>query len=247
MKQKSPEVIQRWNSGQVNETLAGRVTAVCRGRFKSFTGTVAQRLANGSFHPLDGEHKWAVQYHEIPRHARLLFSNQMRRTAWRKVERRAKRGLHPAELSQTETIIPDFRQVANLVVFEIHRINIIGGDRFSGGGSGSAGAGVRSMKHGNSSDAFSVSVRGKELDFVTPVWDRREHRLHPIRVGFDRRQFGENVRLCGKRRIGVAKRRTAFPTPPGFAGFKKFKCDLTDIAHRKCSFSLGWVLEARLV
>ena len=95
------------------------------------------------------------------------------------------------------------------------------------------------MEYRDGSDTFSFRVRGKKLDFIASVGNWREHCLHPIRVGFDRCQFGENIGLGGKRRIGVAKRLTIFPTLPGFAGIKKIKCNLTDIAHPRCSFSLG--------
>jgi hypothetical protein len=122
--------------------------------------------------------------------------------------------LHPAEVLQRQTGVPDLSHVDDLVVFKLHYIDVIGADAPSSWWDRPALSCVGTMKHSVSRNVVSHRIRCERLYFVMRVRKNRQDSLHPVRIVRERLHIEQWFGLRSKG--GVRRAVLAANVPPFF-------------------------------
>ncbi len=109
----------------------------------------------------------------------------------------------------------------NPVTVKLHRVNIIGCDRLSGGRVDRAGTCLGAFKDRECADNTALVICRERFQLVVAVRDRAEKVLHPVGVAFHRGDVGEGVGLAREDRPIMAVPAAAGPSFTRFAGFKE--------------------------
>src|SRR5215204_1370602 len=144
-----------------------------------------------------------------------------RRVLIRTRRRRSTRLRRPAKLAQAGHVVPDLREVFDLAVVEIHYIDIVRFKTLAGRRDRTL-AGIRAPEHAKRGDVVAPLIDGKRSDFVTGVWYRRKHSLHPVRVRLDGADTTQGIRLRRKGRVRSAVALTSVPAFAALARIEKF-------------------------
>src|SRR5712671_4968931 len=78
--------------------------------------------------------------------------------------------------------MPYLRHVANLVVSELHHVDVVRSRLFAGRLTRPPGTGMSTRKDSIGSDVVSFGIGGEGFHLVAAVWHNRHYPLHPIRV-----------------------------------------------------------------
>lgn len=140
--------------------------------------------------------------------------------------------LHPADLSEAMTIVPNLGHVPNLIALKPHDVYIVRLKAFARGRNRAADAGVGATENPVDDRAIPNWINAEGTNFVMTVRHRRKHRLHPVRVSLQRRDVFEGVCLRRKPCVFMAILPTHVPTFTRLARVKKTRSGIFYIRHK---------------
>src|SRR6266446_5560682 len=113
--------------------------------------------------------------------------------------------------------MPDLRHVPDLVTVKLHHIHIVCFHTLAGWWTGAT---VTSMSTGEDAvrtDAPALLIRGKGLQVISSVRNKRQQTLHPVRVLLQVPYVRKRLGLRRKRRIRLAVLLAPLPALPRLA------------------------------
>src|SRR5882757_7053819 len=136
--------------------------------------------------------------------------------------------------------MPNLRHVADLVVSELHHVDIVRSRLFAGRLTWTPGTGMSTRKHSKGSDVVSFGIGGEGFHLVAAVRHNHHQPLHPIRVFCKSFNTCKRFGLSGKGRVWSTVSLADFPTLSSLASGKEIVGNCRDRRH-------GWFLPYALL
>ena len=129
--------------------------------------------------------------------------------------------LRPTKLLQAYGVVPDLGHMSNPITLEIHHVDVVCRDRFTGRFTGSARSGLSAVKHRECRNAVGLLILCETLQFIVAIRDGRQQVLHPLSVSFKGTYLGQRTGLGRKRRSRKTIHLASAPPLPRLTGFEK--------------------------
>src|SRR5216684_3055355 len=127
--------------------------------------------------------------------------------------------------------MPYLRHVADLVVTELHHVDVVRSRLFARRLTRTAGTSMSTRKDSIGSDVVSFVIGGEGFHFVAAIRHNRHQPLHPIRIFRKRFYTCKRFGLSSEGRIWSTVRLAALPTLSGLACGKEIVGNCSDGGH----------------
>jgi hypothetical protein len=122
--------------------------------------------------------------------------------------------LNPPEFLHGESSMPNLRHVPDLIPVELHHIHIVCLHPLAGWWTGATLASMHTREDAVRTDTLALIIRGKGLEFIASVRDKRQQALHPVCLLLQGPHVSKRLSLCRKRRIRLTVLIASFPSFP---------------------------------